>query len=366
MAKQSKDSGIKTLEDDAIMIGVAGFILAVLFWVLLGQHITALLGILRRWEIAPFAVFFAGAELLRQKLVALDGGPLEFADALAMLRQTGVYVRWLYIPLFVWLTLRLLSRSTRGRYQRQHSMSSLAKQEAKLWPEIAPVAGKQDLLIKGDMAAGEWAVALTEWEFAEQHKLATREDPQLRREKARDLFVAQLGPRWSGSASLPPHARAIYAALLLYIGGDGKDGLAAFRRMAQTFASGGLAKMDTSFADAAIAKHESNPIVQRAIAQHAYAFTVLPTLLQLARADGVLASPMFIWLKTVDRRLWYTLNNVGRYAFHVECSGIAAHWLFEKTVGQACPSPMVEKAVDGLAMALKEYAEDDSQDRLFR
>ncbi|ABM96838.1 type IVB secretion system coupling complex protein DotM/IcmP [Methylibium petroleiphilum] len=368
MAKQQRggDSTGKSLEDDALMIGGAIIILVVMAWLLLGPIISSVLGFLRRYEIVPFALFFPAADALRLKLVALDGRSLDFSNTVGMLRQTGPYVRWLYIPLFVWLAIRLMTKSTRGRFRRKHDMTSLAKQEAALWPEIAPVAGKQLAMVKGDLTKGEWAVALTEWEFAEKHKLATRAEPALKRDQARDVFVAQLGPRWNGSAALPKHARALYAAFLMYIGGEGKAGLAALRKMAKTFAAGGLKGMDTSFADAAIAKHETNPMAQRAIGQHAYVFTVLPTMLQLARAEGVLASPMFIWLKTVDRRLWYALNNVGRYAFHVECAGIAAHWLFEKTVSQACPSPMVEKAVDGLATALTEYAEDDSLDRLYK
>lgn len=367
MAKQGGGDDFGKTEGNFLFGLLALIIIAVGVWFLLGPHFSALMGTLRRYEMVPFAMFFERAAGIHASLVQLNGGSMSFNDTRSMLGTdgSGYYVRWLYVLLFPVLGVLLLVQNTRGRYQRQHSMASLTKQEAVVWPEIAPVVGKQELLVKGDEQQGEWRVALTEWEFADKHGLAKREDGKLDRDKARVVFAAQLGPRWSGPDALPPHRKGLYAAFLLRVAGEPTEGLAKFRLMSRTFAADGLAGMDTSFADAVIAKHGEHPNVKRAIAQHAYVSTVMATLLQLSRADGVLASPMFIWLKTVDRGLWYMLNNVGRYAFHVECAGTASHWLFEKTVGQACASPMVEKAIDGLQMGLAEYKADDSVDRLY-
>lgn len=365
MAKAPKGQG-QDQEASAIFIALAAIVLAILAWVLLGPKLSAWMGVLRRYEMLPFAFFFEGAAQLHRKLVALDGRSLDFSNTLAMLQSTGAYVRWLYVPLIAALGVVLLVKSSRGRFRRQFTMASLAEQEAALWPEIAPVAGKQIELVTARHDAGPWAVALTEWEFAEKHKLASRASPVVDRDRARQVFVQQLGPRWAGPQALPKHARGLYGALLLYISGERDQGQDCLRIMAKSFAAGGLETMDTRVAEAAIAKCDGHPNVRRALQQHAYVFTVMATLLQVARASGVLASPMFIWLKTVDRRLWYTLNNVGRYAFHVECAGIASHWLFEKSVGEACPTPMVERAIDGLEMALREYAEDDSLDLIYK
>jgi intracellular multiplication protein IcmP len=365
MAKQG--GGEKgDMETNMLFMGIAGIMVAVGTWIALGPGFSSFMGILRRYELVPFSYFFEHADQLRMKLAYLNGGSLDFANTLAMLRSSGNYVRWLYILPFPFLAFLLLGGSPRGRFQRQHSMASLTKQESKVWPEISPVVGKQGVLMDGDERAGEWAVAMTEWEFAEKYKLAKRGENKVDREAARAVFVKQLGPRWSGPNALPPHRKALFAAFLLRIVGESDEAIARLRTMAKSFAAGGLAGMDTAFADAVIAKYGKHPNLQRAIAQHAYTFTVMATMLQLSRADGVLASPMFIWLKTVDRGLWYMLNNVGRYAFHVECAGVASHWLFEKTVGQSCATPMVEKAIDGLAMGLKEYTEDDALDRLYK
>lgn len=362
MAK--RDDNGANFESNLVVIGLAAFIFAVIMWAIFGPTYSSTMGIIRRYEMMVFAPLFDNAAALLSKLIALDGRPLEFGQTVIMLSRTGEYVRWLYVPLVIPMAIFLYSKSFRGRFRRVHSMTSLAKQEAKLWPEIAPVAGKQEALVAGDITQGPWAVALTEWEFADKHALAKRGE-KLKRDAARDVFVKQLGPLWAGPAALPPHARALFAAFVLRIAGKNDESQAAFRRMAESFASGGLKAMDVSFADAAIAKYGTHPMVTQVFERHAYVFTVMATLQQIARADGVLASPMYLWCKTVDRRLWYTLNNVGRYAFHVECAGIMAHWLFEKTVGAACPSPMVEKAIDGLETALTEFSVDDSLERIY-
>lgn len=363
MAQKRQGEG-GDLEGNLFVIGIAVIITGVILWLALGRHFSAFMSVLRKGELFLFMPFFDGAADLVAKLRALDGSGLEFVDTYHMLTKTGNYVRWLFIPPIIWMAYRLYTKSTRGRFRRVHSMSSLAKQESALWPEIAPVAGRQKEMVEGDIRKGKWAVALTEWEFAEKHKLAER-GGGLKRDETRDVFIQQLGPLWSGTDSLPRHAKALFAAFALRIAGEGDKALAAFRTMSSTFAKGGLEGMDTSFADAAIREHIKNPQIQKVFERHAYVFTVMATMQQLARGDGVLASPMYLWLKTVDRRLWYTLNNVGRYAFHVECAGIMAHWLFEKTVAMACPSPMVEKAVDGLETALQEFSEDDTESRMY-
>jgi intracellular multiplication protein IcmP len=394
MAKQQGGGGDKgDFESTLVVTAVASVILALMAWWMFGDRLSSFFGVIRRYELIPFAHFFEHAASQQALLAQLNGGPLDFHNTLGMLDATGRYVRFLYLPPLPFLTYYLFKKSTRLRYQRKHTMVSLMKDQAVLWPEIAPIVGKQDLLMNGDLDHdGEWAVALTEWEFAEKHGLANRQDKKVDEDKARKVFGAQLGPRWTSFKSLPPHRKALYAALLLriaeqksakekdreladymaYLGGTGSKPvmedacIAKLRLMSKSFADHGLKGMDVSWADEVFAKYGQHPNLLRVHSQHAYVYTVLATMLQLSRSDGILHSPMFIWLKTVDRGLWYMLNNVGRYAFHVECAGVAAHWLWEKTVSMPCPTPMVDKAVQGLQIGLLEYTEDDSLDRLYK
>lgn len=363
--KRSGQEGSDSLQSNLIIITITVVVMAVILWLIFGSRFSILMSILRKYELWLFKPFFAGALDLWQRLTGLNGSPLEFRDTFVMLTATGNYVRWLFIPPIVVMAVIVYMKSYRGRFRRRHSMSSLAKQEAVIWPEIAPVAGRQIEMVSGDITKGEWAAVMTEWEFAVKHKLAVR-GGKLNRDASRDTFVNQLGPLWAGHQALPMHARALLAAFALRIAGKTDEALVAFRKMSSSYAAGGgLKGMDFTWVDAVLQEHGRHPNLLRVYERHAYTFTVMATVQQIARADGVLASPLYLWLKPVDRRLWYTLNNVGRYAFHVECAGIMSHWLFEKTVGAACPSPMVEKAIDGLEQALDDFTEDDSLDRLY-
>ena len=100
-----------------------------------------------------------------------------------------------------------------------------------------------------------------------------------------------------------------------------------------------------------------------------YLHTALVHLLTEARrAGGVLASAEFLWLKHVDRTLWYGLNNAGRRAFHTEGAGIIAHYQAERVSGHALVEPHVAEAVMGMETYFKDQGIDqlDDIEDLFR
>jgi intracellular multiplication protein IcmP len=90
------------------------------------------------------------------------------------------------------------------------------------------------------------------------------------------------------------------------------------------------------------------------VAGHAYITTAMASLLNISREAGVLATSEFIWLKPLDRRMWFMLNSVGRPTAVAEISGAFAHWLAEKKLGIPLVIPMVDEAVTGLELALKD------------
>jgi intracellular multiplication protein IcmP len=89
---------------------------------------------------------------------------------------------------------------------------------------------------------------------------------------------------------------------------------------------------------------------REAALRHGTRATFLMGLLRMARErGGVLASGQFVWLKEVDRRLWYALDNLGRSAFHVEGLAAMDHYLHEVRTGSPCVAPWVEGAMENLA-----------------
>jgi intracellular multiplication protein IcmP len=60
---------------------------------------------------------------------------------------------------------------------------------------------------------------------------------------------------------------------------------------------------------------------------------------------GVLAPAQFLWLRGVDRNLWYALNNLGRRSFHSEGMGAMAHFMAEQAAKKPLPIPRVDTAI---------------------
>ena len=101
-------------------------------------------------------------------------------------------------------------------------------------------------------------------------------------------------------------------------------------------------------------KYENTELVQEVISKHAYVLTVMGSLIAAARNDGVVPSSEFLWLKPVDRRLWYMLNCIGRQTPYAEVGGPFAHWRAEKVMGRRCLVPMIDEAIRALEVAIKE------------
>jgi len=272
---------------------------------------------------------------------------------------------WLRIPLtLILLGLTVLFYAVKANrvYKRTYSMNELAKIEQKLWPQISPVLDLD--LLKTDIDKGPWAMAMTPMQFCKKHRLLLEVKPTkqdifarqnrvevvLNRGEANRIFALQVGALWQGVAKLPPHARALFAAFAARLNADTEPALALLKRLTETAGT----KLDISGTEELLKKHVNTPLVQQIVQRHAYVLTVMASMLVGAREDGVQASADFLWLKVVDRRLWYMLNTIGRQTPFIEVGGPFAHWLAEKELGVPLFVPMVEEVVNAVELALKE------------
>src|SRR3990167_5406800 len=85
-----------------------------------------------------------------------------------------------------------------------------------------------------------------------------------------------------------------------------------------------------------------------------YFLTVMASLIEAARDDGVVPCSEFLWLKPTDRRLWYMLNCVGRQTPFSEVGGPFAHWKAEHSLGRPSLVPMIDEAIRALEIAIKQ------------
>jgi intracellular multiplication protein IcmP len=244
-------------------------------------------------------------------------------------------------------------------------MKTLSHQEQYNWPAIMPIV-KLDLVAQ-DVNQGPWAMALTPMEFAQKHNLLKKEDAVLdggasampgmemtagiRRGDTKRVFTLQLGPYWEGFDKCSPQAYALCAVFMARINRDRTGANLILETLDKTYVSG---KPDFSVAKPILKKYENTELVQEILVKHAYMLTVIASLLEASRQDGVVPTSEFLWLKTIDRRLWYMLNSVGRQTPFVEVGGPFAHWKAEKAMGRRSLVPMIDEAIKALDVAIKE------------
>lgn len=274
----------------------------------------------------------------------------------------GLYIRYPFCVILVGLGFWTYLRNTVLKYRQAYSMKTLRAQEQVNWPQILPVLTKD--LAREDIKIGPWAMALTPMEFARQHNLLKKDEfapkssnmdipltATIKKGEARRIFTLQLGPYWTGFDALPPHYKALAAIFMAKINRDRDGAVKLLRQLSLSSVKGPL---DMTMVAPLINKHKNTELVQEIVQRHAYVMTNMAALLEGARDDGVLASADFLWLKPLDRRLWYVLNSMGRQTPFVEVAGICAHLLVEKKLRQRSLMPMVEEAVKALDIAVKE------------
>lgn len=358
----------------AILWAVAAiFAAGALLWYTLKKQIITFYFTLKLWEIKFLSVFTHRLDDVQTVIISADPNVTTFPEIVKVGEAVGNYLRFpLVFLLFIFAFVIFFSNSARV-FKRIYSMKDLVELEKDNWPQITPIAGLD--LVKADIDKGPWAMAMTPMQFCKRHNLIevhkrpaqeglTRKernqiDVTLKRGLANKVFALQLGPLWQGIDKVAPHIRALFVVFAARFNNDTQ---VAADLLAQ-FSISSANKLNFSGVDELVKKYSDNKGIKKIIEMHAYMLTVMASMLVAAREDGVQASADFLWLKPIDRRLWYMLNNVGRQTAFVEVAGPFAHWVAEKEIGKAILVPMVEEATNALELTLKEilYKPDEGE-----
>jgi len=278
--------------------------------------------------------------------------------------QVGNYLRLVVAPLLAIFAVIIYTTNIQLKLKTVFDMKRMKLAEKHDWPQITPILKLN--LVKEDIDKGPWAMAMTPMQFCKKYKLLKEKTDDrgkpavdLIADKAYQVFVTQLGPLWTHVLALPPHAKALFAALAAC---GNHDREAAFEVLNNISRSSESKNLDFTGADQLLAKHFNTKLVIRVLQRHAYVTTIFLSMLELARTDGVLATSEFLWLKPLDRKLWYVLNTVGRYTAVPEASGPYAHWLAERKWGGALRTPMMEEAVKAMESALADILYEPEED----
>jgi intracellular multiplication protein IcmP len=277
-------------------------------------------------------------------------------DTLAKLSTAvGKYLSYPVAGFLVILGLFVYRSNLIARFKNIFNMQRLRKLEQPIWPQITPVV-KLDL-VKEDLDKGPWAMAMTPTHFGKHHNLLKAETKDgkynvtLLSGAAHRVFALQLGALRTNFEKMPIHVQALFA---IFAARGNRDRDAADKLLKQLSLSSETGKLNFTGTRELMTKHMNSELVTNTINKHAYIVTMMASMLEFARTDGVLASSEFLWLKPVDRKLWYMMNSVGRQTAVPEIAGAFAHWQVEKKLGRPLQVPMVDEAVKGLEMALKE------------
>lgn len=353
-----------------IWIVAACLIFGVALWYYFKKQIITVYFLIKLYEINFLSYFTDKLADVRTVILTSDPDKVSFDNVVSIGQAVGDYLRYPLVFIIFILAFAVFFGSSTRVYKKVYSMRDLVDAEKENWPQIMPASRLN--LVKMDIDKGPWAMAMTPMQFCKRNRLLVENrkvaeglrdrnkiEVTLKRGEANKLFAIQLGALWPGINNVPPHVKALFAAFAARINGDGKGAADLFRNINLSSAK----KLDFTGADELCKKHEGTAEVQRIVQNHAYLLTLMASMLQGARRDGVQGSADFLWLKPVDRKLWYMLNTVGRQTPFVEVAGPFSHWMAEREIARKLVVPMVEEATNALEVALKEivYRPDESQ-----
>jgi len=284
----------------------------------------------------------------------------------AWLTDVGSYINIPVAILLIALAGYLYFKHPETRFNSVFDMKRLLAKEKDNWPQIMPISSLD--LINTPVNEGPWAMALAPMEFAKKYKLLKEERLAPQRsvsrnqqqnitvtvidDKADQVFANQLGPLWQSPDELPIYAQALFAIFAARGLQQRKSALHMLQQISRS-AAGGTGHLDFTGVKELLEKNKKNTTIELVANRHAYMMCTMASMLLFARTDGVLATADFLWLKPVDRTLWYMLNSVGRQTPFSEVGGPFAHWLAERSLKRRISQPMVHEATKALTEAVK-------------
>lgn len=354
MAQGQEGSG-----NESVWIIIAIFVVVILISHFFGNNLKAFYLMIQLGWIQFYQFIFSHTPIgvpkaIQDSYEAIDiYRPKEWSliDIKALAEQMKIYT---FPPLALILFLygyKVWKKNPTNSLKRVHTRQTLCQSEVRQWPWIAPILSLD--LVHEPINKGPWSMAKTPLDFCRKYKLLN--GTQLDGKKAKKLFAAQLGTLWQGPKKLKIHEKALFACFIAQACRDKDGARQGLQTLALSIAEG---KPDFTWVEGLIKKHYDNPIVQKSISKNAYTTTVMSSVLQAARANGVLPPSHFLWLKPINRALWYALNGVGRRTPFCEVAGIHGHKLAEDVAGHAIERPYVENAVQALEKALSEIKFD--------
>lgn len=376
--QQQPSSGLDVLWGLLLVVGV----LALIWWQF-GDHILYFYLWLKQKQIifinlitfhlfsSHFAPIINGLEQVMNNAEEFNG-----FEKIRFINDSGQYLAAALALGMLFFSAKLILKNPSNRFKTVFSTKALALQEKSRWPQITPTIHFD--LVKEDIGTGPWAMSLSPMEFAKKNDLLVLEEIKHKSQRAakkakitakididktNHVFSKQLGAGWQGPENLPKHVQIIFVGLSAKIHHESEFSLNFFNQVATTFTKEYTLTPPPDLKQL-VKKYSDKVIIKKLSQQHAYRLTFMASLLQKARDDGVQSTADFLWLKTMDRPLWYILNCVGRRVAFPEIAGPYAHWIAEKKYVDQLTRATVEQATTALEEAISQiiYTDEHNED----
>ena len=182
------------------------------------------------------------------------------------------------------------------------------------------------------------------------------------KENATKILTEQLGNKFDCLLLFSECRFILAAAFMAYAEGDKKSCMDILDAVSCSYSEeNGICSVNLleqedflEKAESLIMKHRTvlkDPILLR---HAAFELPWFMALLTRARQKGVLACSQFLWLRPLDRPLWYALNQCGGNTAWAEGLAAWAHYAAEEKAGTSLNKPHIAKAVHSLREALAE------------
>ncbi|RKP47541.1 conjugal transfer protein TrbA [Trinickia fusca] len=335
------------------LLGILAFVAAlVALWHLKHEAISRSLLIWKAYEVWPAAHLSSTADALRARL----GIYYRYARVLTLWElvvvgwQIGAFYLFIPVGFAAWVAYGAW-RHPMVRAMRVHTIQSLLEAQSRSFSAVAPVL-RRDL---SNDRSREWASSVHPEEWVAQQGLIV--SGRLDVERTRELLVQQLGKPIASFAEMSDAERALFAVFGLRVFFKDTDASKTLVDTLNYSAINAQSRPDLTLAKAAFERCASSDAARRWLRKHPYPRTLLMALLIEARQMGVLPSSNFIWLKPLDRALWYPLNTAGRKVPFIESAGVFNQMQAEEVAwDNDCQlmAPHVEDAIVGLKKYLEE------------
>ncbi len=291
-----------------------------------------------------------------QTILAMKSNTMTWREISLVLKYTGEWVKYPFAILVLFMGIISLCLNKKSLLYRKFSMKSLSEHNKEHFASIFPVTGKGEYLQSLDsFDNGNWKIARTPAQFCVENKILTYQDHKeilwndafkngiadmdsftygtmvLDKEKCEQVFIKQLGNKTRDFSKIPRLRQALISAFLAYGNDDKQSAISILDTCSISFVEKEdkvhcKCLSDPEFMKFVLKIYEKyGNTNSKLIAKHTnYELPWIMSLLYFARKKGILAPSQFLFVRPMDRTLWYVLHQCGGQVAWTE--GLSA-WL---------------------------------------